>query len=196
VGYIIAHGSFLNDKYLPSTEQDILILEPLIDKYTIDFVVAFFGYDASNGNMVSDLITHILQATALVSTGDSFIDSQGRQNHITGLNKSDFNPLLNYVYYKIFEMNYIQASGLGLITSNTESGQIIDPKPKLVRVWNEMVDYLTTYHDYMKITGAVSFGFPNYPGLTQPIIINPTTNQLSRLTPFQKLFVKRSLISM
>lgn len=50
-------------------------------------------------------------------------------------------PIANYVYYWVMRNDATQSTGTGEVVANNENSRRVSPVDKMVRAWNEMVDW-------------------------------------------------------
>jgi hypothetical protein len=56
-------------------------------------------------------------------------------------NSQKQSPIANYIYTKYLEKEVVQSTGIGQVKPATENGSLASITPKVVRAWNEMVDW-------------------------------------------------------
>ena len=184
-------------------------LELFIKQGESDFLSRFLGV-----KMYLELLSNTTFASPITGTGVwndliqgvEFTDSVGIDNVCEGLTgqfvyaSSGFkrSPIANYVYWEWMRQNSTQTVGIGEGVVQAENMRMVSPAPKMVRAWNEMVDWLWILHDYLVINKA---DFPNYIGLEfQPLSCPTYWNSAypnyhvdkENLNSNQRLFIKQN----
>jgi hypothetical protein len=147
-----------------------------------------FGNSPIDGT--SAIYTNLIQGFEFTnSVGDLTITEglTGAIIDVTGGFKRS--PIANFCYWgKSVPTNITQSTGLGEMLNVTENSVAVSSLPKAVRAWNEMVDALWVFHDYLVLNKS---DYPTYIGLKYKPVSEPTWNQ--KLAPNQELFVKHNV---
>jgi len=163
---ITLYTHFIGNINLPNTSPDIAEGEALavsIAKYEPQFLTNVLGFA-----LYELFLANIDEGSGVyhdLLVGADFTDKLGRANHWQGLNNAGFNPIANFIYYKVMNEKFSNTMGIGERRANAENMGNGSPLSKMVSAWNEMVEWLWIMDDFLRQN---STDYPDYIGIDYP----------------------------
>lgn len=130
--------------------ESIFLSQLLGYKMTKDLQTAYAGTPPTSGIWYD------------LAQGKEFTDSLGRLNKWMGFVTIGYNPIANFIYCKIQEKRQTQTTGIGEQKPNVSGNQAVSANTKIVRAWNDMVDWNNILYDFLTINKAL---YPDYIGV-------------------------------
>ena len=88
-----------------------------------------------------------------IRDGVDYRDSDGKLKHWIGFtNDAKQSPIANYIYWWWHRNQQSYPSGAGEVTAQSQNAAPADVTMKLVRAWNEMVDWTNDLHKLLQST--------------------------------------------
>lgn len=131
-------------------------LQLLIDKYEQRYLKQLLGLALYNSFMSGiEPISGADQKWLNLLQGIEY-EHNGRLYQWVGFeNEEKESPIANYVYYKFVTKEVEQNTGIGIVKPKAENAVIASALPKLVRAWNEMVNWQRDLIRYLDINRSV-----------------------------------------
>jgi hypothetical protein len=116
----------------PNTPQVSQRLDWFITRYEQTCLEQILGY-----SLYKLLLSENSDRMTWIKTGAEFVDSSGRTEKWKGLIYNTNNSMIAaYVYFYVLESQATNNTGIGIATSDAESGQAFSPGDKMVFAWN------------------------------------------------------------
>ena len=98
--------------------------------------------------------------------GGQYTDLNGDLGYWNGFNTVGYNPIANFIYFKHQSEQFSNTTGVGERRADAENMSMGNPSYKMVRAWNEMVDYNLQLHDFII---SNSDDYPTYIGINERV---------------------------
>lgn len=152
---IIDHSYFIGEISIPNISKvDVQDrMNAFIDKYETELLTNLLGYEVYNSfkaGGIDQVPTE--QKWKDVLYGLDFTAWDGRTHHwygFKGTGNYPRSPIANYVYFHWMKDAVSQTSALGEVSNKSENASLMSPAPKMVRAWNEMIDWLRELVSYL-----------------------------------------------
>lgn len=69
-------------------------------------------------------------------------------------------PIADYVYFWWLKQNLSHTSGLGEVRSKAENSELVSPKHKAVKAWNDMAEKTALLHEFLRVNSPAVY--PEY----------------------------------
>lgn len=143
--------NLISVEYLNSPDIEAKLTEA-IKKYEPEYLEEMFGYE-----FAEDLIAYIDDETPTVIAiydnlikGANYIDSCGKKQRFKGLKRS----IVHYVFWNYKNETVTQSGDFGEHLLKAENSTNVSSIPRLVRVWNQMVENNIKCYEYIQANEA------------------------------------------
>ena len=199
---IINIDYFNGDLNIPNTDHEEVKadLELFINQYESKFLSELLGFETYK--LFHDDIDYSVPEASIspweeLLSGAEFVDSHKRKNKWPGFIGDQFgidhkeSPIANFVYWHWMRRSVSQTVGVGVVKAKVENSTIADPNPKMVKAWNDMVEMLWIFHDFVTNDSDIRALLPDYVGYQFAPYRHPRHTDM--LLGNQKLFVRKNL---
>jgi hypothetical protein len=153
MAYATTYQNFVGQIAIPnlsSDRPDGQLVTTLIERIEPNWLDTFFGVPTAIN--VQDQLDNSTNDTPYkeIVDGATYVDLNGDTQVWVGLvNAKKFNPIANYIYCEYLKEKEIPLTNISGVKQANENGIRGDLSMKFARVWNEMVKFNFSLHDYL-----------------------------------------------
>jgi len=145
----IIDATYLTGDILITNKTKLAIpLQAAIDKYEKEILISLLGYKLYSlaiANPTVEPYKSLIEGAEFEMTFDGITQTLKWE----GLkNDAKESLIAYYVYYRYQEREFIKPSGVGTIKPQAENAEIVNPYPKMVDSWNNMISLYGWFDNY------------------------------------------------